>query len=368
MRRPRGSITRCALVCALYLALIVTAVIAYKTVFIEVVVADPWFGVYSVVVCVFILSRFLFSLFYHPAPEPGAAAGADGRGRDAGLQRGGRGRELDPLAAGGRLSAREARDRGRQRRLHRRHAARDLRRWRDGNRARARDRLSARTAASAPRWRPASAPRRAAVVALRRLRQLARARRAAQDRARLRRPARRRDRRPRRGAERAREPDHAHAGGALLRRLPGLQGGRVDLRRGHVLLGLLLRLPARGDRAGARALGAPALPGAPGDLRRRPLADQLRAAQLEGPLRRAGALADDRAGALPPVPAPAAALEALLDARVADRRPLHLAQEPARQPVGLPRHRPAAGRADRRGARGRVAAARRRAPARRSST
>ena len=57
-------------VCALYLALIVIAVIAYKTVFIEMVVEDPYFGAYSVVVCVFILSRFLFSLFYKPAPEP----------------------------------------------------------------------------------------------------------------------------------------------------------------------------------------------------------------------------------------------------------------------------------------------------------
>jgi hyaluronan synthase len=55
-------------VCALYLAVIVTAVLAYKTVFIEVVVQDPWFGVYSVVVCAFIMSRFLFSLFYRPVP------------------------------------------------------------------------------------------------------------------------------------------------------------------------------------------------------------------------------------------------------------------------------------------------------------
>jgi hyaluronan synthase len=55
-------------VCALYLAVIVTAVLAYKTVFIEIVVEDPWFGVYSVVVCAFIMSRFLFSLFYRPVP------------------------------------------------------------------------------------------------------------------------------------------------------------------------------------------------------------------------------------------------------------------------------------------------------------
>jgi hyaluronan synthase len=57
-------------VCALYLAVIVTAVLTYKTVFIEIVVEDPWFGVYSVVVCAFIMSRFLFSLFYRPAPNP----------------------------------------------------------------------------------------------------------------------------------------------------------------------------------------------------------------------------------------------------------------------------------------------------------
>jgi hyaluronan synthase len=57
-------------VCAMYLVTIVAAVIAYKTVFIEMVVSDPYFGVYSVVVCVFILSRFGFSLFYHPAPDP----------------------------------------------------------------------------------------------------------------------------------------------------------------------------------------------------------------------------------------------------------------------------------------------------------
>jgi hyaluronan synthase len=60
-------------VCAVYLVLIVTAVLAYKSVFIEVVVQDPWFGVYSVVVCAFIMSRFLFSLFYRPAPMPEGA-------------------------------------------------------------------------------------------------------------------------------------------------------------------------------------------------------------------------------------------------------------------------------------------------------
>jgi len=54
----------------MYLVTIVVAVVAYKSVFIEMVISDPYFGVYSVVVCVFILSRFGFSLFYHPAPDP----------------------------------------------------------------------------------------------------------------------------------------------------------------------------------------------------------------------------------------------------------------------------------------------------------
>ena len=54
----------------MYLVTIVAAVVAYKSMFIEMVVSDPYFGVYSVIVCVFILSRFAFSLFYHPAPDP----------------------------------------------------------------------------------------------------------------------------------------------------------------------------------------------------------------------------------------------------------------------------------------------------------
>jgi hyaluronan synthase len=54
----------------MYLVTIVAAVVAYKAMFIEMVVEDPYFGVYSVVVCVFILSRFGFSLFYRPAPDP----------------------------------------------------------------------------------------------------------------------------------------------------------------------------------------------------------------------------------------------------------------------------------------------------------
>ena len=65
-----------------------------------------------------------------------------------------------------------------------------------------------------------------------------------------------RDRRSCRRAELARVVDRAHAGGALLRRVSRLQGGRVDLRRGHVLLGLLLRLPPRRDRRRTSSAGS----------------------------------------------------------------------------------------------------------------
>jgi hyaluronan synthase len=64
--RPAPSFFNYALrgVCALYLAAVVAGVILYKAVFIDAIFADPLLGVYSVVVCVFILSRFGFSLFY----------------------------------------------------------------------------------------------------------------------------------------------------------------------------------------------------------------------------------------------------------------------------------------------------------------
>ena len=51
--------------------MIVAGVVAYKARFIDVVFGDPFFGVYSVVVCVFILSRFGFSLFYRSAAADG---------------------------------------------------------------------------------------------------------------------------------------------------------------------------------------------------------------------------------------------------------------------------------------------------------
>jgi hyaluronan synthase len=59
------------LAAGVYLALIVVAIIAYKSAFIEVVSVDPIFGVYSVVVCFYILSRFFLSFVYRPGREQG---------------------------------------------------------------------------------------------------------------------------------------------------------------------------------------------------------------------------------------------------------------------------------------------------------
>jgi hyaluronan synthase len=58
-------------IAAIYLVAIVLAIIAYKSAFIEVVNVDPFFGIYSVVVCFYILSRFFLSLVYRPAHDSG---------------------------------------------------------------------------------------------------------------------------------------------------------------------------------------------------------------------------------------------------------------------------------------------------------
>jgi hyaluronan synthase len=67
--RPAPSFFNYALrgVCALYLSAVVAGVILYKAAFFDAIFSQPWFGAYSVVVCIFILSRFGFSLFYRPA-------------------------------------------------------------------------------------------------------------------------------------------------------------------------------------------------------------------------------------------------------------------------------------------------------------
>ena len=92
------------------------------------------------------------------------------------------------------------------------------------------------------------------------------------------------------------------------------------------------------------------------DVRRRPLADELRPARLEGPLRGEGGQPHDRPRDLPAVHEAADALEALLDARVADRRDVHLEEEPDRRDRDLHLGRAAAGRPDRRAPRDGLAA------------
>jgi hyaluronan synthase len=58
-------------IAAVYLGAIIVAIVAYKSAFLEVVTVDPIFGVYSVVVCSFILSRFFLSVVYHPSRDHG---------------------------------------------------------------------------------------------------------------------------------------------------------------------------------------------------------------------------------------------------------------------------------------------------------
>jgi hyaluronan synthase len=56
---------------ALYLIGLIVSVMAYKAVFIDLMFSNVYFGVYSVCVTTYILSRFLFSLFYRSKPDAG---------------------------------------------------------------------------------------------------------------------------------------------------------------------------------------------------------------------------------------------------------------------------------------------------------
>lgn len=54
-----------------YLLGLIVSVLAYKAVFIDLMFSNVYFGVYSVCVTTYILSRFLFSLFYRAKPDAG---------------------------------------------------------------------------------------------------------------------------------------------------------------------------------------------------------------------------------------------------------------------------------------------------------
>jgi hyaluronan synthase len=56
---------------AVYLVVLIVAVMAYKAAFVGLMFSNVFFGVYSVCVASYILSRFLFSLFYRSKPDAG---------------------------------------------------------------------------------------------------------------------------------------------------------------------------------------------------------------------------------------------------------------------------------------------------------
>jgi hyaluronan synthase len=58
-------------VAALYLVALIASVMAYKAAFISLMFSNVFFGVYSVCVAGYIVSRFIFSLFYRSAPDTG---------------------------------------------------------------------------------------------------------------------------------------------------------------------------------------------------------------------------------------------------------------------------------------------------------
>ncbi len=54
-----------------YLVLLLLAVIVFKAVFADIVLVDPLFGAYGLLVCAYIVSRFVFSTLYRPSRDHG---------------------------------------------------------------------------------------------------------------------------------------------------------------------------------------------------------------------------------------------------------------------------------------------------------
>jgi hyaluronan synthase len=71
--RQRGTRLDLALRCvaALYLAALLAGVVAYKAAFVEMIMVDPVLTAYGLVVCGYIVTRFLFGALYRPAPDAG---------------------------------------------------------------------------------------------------------------------------------------------------------------------------------------------------------------------------------------------------------------------------------------------------------
>ena len=54
-----------------YLCALLAGVVAFKAAFAGIISVDPLFGVYGIVVCAYIVSRFAFSMFYRPSADHG---------------------------------------------------------------------------------------------------------------------------------------------------------------------------------------------------------------------------------------------------------------------------------------------------------
>ena len=276
-----------------YLVLLLAAVVAFKAVFADIVLVDPVFGVYGLVVCAYIVSRFVFSTLYRPSEDHGL------RPRVAIVMPAFNEEEaiaasltslLDLDYAPELLEIVAVNDGSTDDTLPRMQAVAAG----AGGRVRVIDlgRNRGKRAAMAAGIRATDAQIIAFVDsdsvlepdAMTKLVQ------GFHD------PRRRGDLRARRRPEPPRHVADEDAGRPLLRRVQGQQGRGVAVQRGDVLLGLLLGLPPRGGDAAPGVVGDADVPGRRVDVRRRPLADELRAARLEGPLRVAGGLAHDRAG------------------------------------------------------------------------
>ncbi len=65
-------VNRALKICAaIYLVVLLLAVMSYKAAFIDVMFTNLFFGIYSVAVASYIISRFIFSLFYRSKPDAG---------------------------------------------------------------------------------------------------------------------------------------------------------------------------------------------------------------------------------------------------------------------------------------------------------
>ena len=56
---------------AVYLVALLALVVGFKAVFADIVLVDPAFGIYGIVVCTYIVSRFAFSVLYRPSADHG---------------------------------------------------------------------------------------------------------------------------------------------------------------------------------------------------------------------------------------------------------------------------------------------------------